>query len=244
MSSPIRELTQRVWFDDEQRLVPVAFFDFEALDDPRIDDAREKVILSEQARRVAIKHMRRNGCGRRGLPKEVVATMHADYRRLQSLAKVAKIYNRTRQSVWDLFRRHKLPLASRNFHARILFDGKYWTPGKGGYYRETTKRFCPQKLHHAIWEKRTGRKVPKGWRVSFRDGDNTNFQSSNLICLPIQEITLFHYRRRFRERAAWNKEERREFWKAHYRDLAARKAAAFVSRGLRTDGLPRRRKAA
>jgi hypothetical protein len=63
----------------------------------------------------------------------------------------------------------------------------------------------------------------------------------NLFCLPIREVTLFHYRRHFGERADLTPEQRREWWKAFYRRYAADRAQKFIARGLRSDGKPRRR---
>lgn len=234
----IQELTQRVWFDDARRLVPVAFFDYEALDDPRID---ERAIVLERTRRQLIAAMKKNGAGRRGLPRDCVLFMYEDYKRVGSLSKVARLYRRTRQSMWDLFKRRHLPMNERKFGARILFDGKVWTPMKGGYFRETISREKRRLLHHVIWEKRTGRRIAKGYQVTFANGDSTDFSSRNLLCLPIAEVSLLHYRRRFRERAHLTATERREWWKEHYRSYAARRSADWVAKGLRSDGKPRKR---
>lgn len=241
MVRPGLELTQRVWFDDEQRLVPVAFFDYEKLDDPRIDDETERAIVLERTRRQLIAAMRKNGCGRRGLPRECVEFMHKDYKRVGSLSRVVKFYRRTRQAMWDIFKRHRLPMNERKFGARIVFDGRTWTYGKDGF-RETGRRNGAQLLHRAIWEKRTGRKIPSGYQVTFRNGDDADFSSRNLVCLPASEVTLLHYRRRYPERGAMSSEQRRDWWKEHFRKYAARRSAAWVSQGLRSDGRPRIRR--
>lgn len=186
--------------------------------------------------RIAFRHCKKN-VGRRGLPQSIVTRMYFDYLRLGSLQKVGRLYNRSRQAVWGLFSAHHLPMNARNFHGRIIFAGEAWTPAKGGYYRPTTGDRT-RRLHRVIWEKRTGRKVPDGWQVSFKNGDESDIRFANLICLPIEEVSLFHYRRRFPDRARFSREERREFWKAHYRELARKKAKAFKRRGLRCDGKP------
>jgi hypothetical protein len=167
--------------------------------------------------------------------------MYREYQRLGSLRPVAKLYHRSNSTVWGIFHRHGLQMNSPNFHARILFDGRYWTPGKGGYYRATNHRSGYKLLHRVIWEKRTSRKVPSGWQVSFRNGDNTDFTSRNLVCLPIAQVALMHYARRFPQLAAMSRAARRQYWKKHYRDYASRRAAGFIARGLRSDGRPRRR---
>lgn len=241
MKRAIRELTQRLWFDEQQRFIPVAFFDFEALDDPRIDDQRERELVLLETRRRLIRAMRKMGCGRRGLPKACVQLMYEDYKRVGSLSRVAKLYRRTRQCMWDIFRSHGLPMNQRNFGARIRFDGKIWTPCKGGYFRESRCRRGAKLLHHAIWEKRTGRKIPRGYQVAFANADNTDFTSRNLVCLPIAQVSLLHYRRRYPKRAHLTRDERRKFWNRNSLRLYYEKRDLNYARGMRCDGKPRRR---
>ena len=167
--------------------------------------------------------MRKGGCGRRGLPSDIVATMYRDYQRLGSLAKVARVYRRTRQAMYDIFRRARLPLNPRNSHARIFWQGRYWTPGKGGYYRETIARNPPILLHHAIWEKRTGRKIPKGWQVTFKNGDASDFTSGNLVCLPIDQVPKLHHARRYPGRFK-TPEEKLDYWRKRNREYMRRRA--------------------
>jgi hypothetical protein len=193
------------------------------------------VRLNQELRRMTARAMRKGHYGRRGIPRYAVETMYRDYLDLGSLSKTARIYGRTRQSMWQIFTNHGLELNSRNLHGRIVHRGRSFTPsGRGGYYRETGGGRRP--LHHVLWEDRTGRKIPAGWQVTFANGNNTDFRQCNLVCLPIHEVTLLHYKRRFRARASMTSEQRDQFWRDHNRDYMRRKAADFKARGLRSDG--------
>jgi hypothetical protein len=202
---------------------------------------RARPLTPKETQRAAIRLMRRGGCGRRGLPAAVVTAMYMDYLRLGSLAKVGRLYDRTRQAIYDVFRRAGLQLNDRNFHARILFGGEYWTPGKGGYYRPTV-RDRTRRLHVEMWKATSGRAVPSGWQVTFRNGDNSDIRPGNLVCLPIEEVTRLHYRRHFPQRAGMSAEQRAEFWKSYYLARYHEAAAKFRKRGLRCDGKPLTRK--
>jgi hypothetical protein len=236
-------------FGDRQDVVAVAEFDFDAVDEAldKSDPEIARMLRLEdfnhvRARRAAARLMRKGGCGRRGLPADIVQQMYRDYMHLGSLSKVGKLYKRTRQSMWEIFRSSGLKMNERKFHAKILFEGRSFTPGKDGYYRESSARKNIRLLHYAIWEKASGKKCPPGWQVFFKDGDNTNFRSRNLDCLPIAEVTLHHYRRRFPHRAHLTREQNRERIRKHGRDYMALRSLKNLAKGLRTDGKPFRRK--
>lgn len=220
------EILERAEFFSAQRVAAVAL--------------RCKPLDAKDAQRLAIKFLRRNGFGRRGMPHACVRAMYMDYLRLGSASKVGRLYGRSRQSVWDLFSSHKLPLRERKRQDRILFAGVYWTQMKGGYYRPTTGDRS-RLLHHEIWKARHGRTIPSGWQVTFKDGDTGNFTQGNLVCLPKARVSLLHYARRYPRRAGMTAAERRAFWRSHNRDYMRVKAAKFVAMGLRCDGKPLRR---
>lgn len=153
-------------------------------------------LAPDQVRRAMARQVRKGSCGRGGLPDYVVKTMYADYLRLKSLAKVAALYGRTRQSVYDTFRNHGLQLFAKRFKKKLLHGGRAYTPDKQGYYRDTIFRAGQHKLlHHVLWIERNG-PIPAGHQVFFRDGDKTNFAPENLGCLPIAEVTLYHHHRK------------------------------------------------
>jgi hypothetical protein len=153
-------------------------------------------LTREEVRRAMARQVKPGSCGRGGLPDYVVQTMYADYQRLKSLAKVGKLYGRTRQSIYCIFSERGLQLEAKKFHPKITFDGRSYTPGKNGYYRDTAMRKRGQhgQLHHAIWVKRWG-PIPAGHQVFFKDGDKTNFALENLGCLPVAEVTHYHQQR-------------------------------------------------
>lgn len=190
---------------------------------------------TEEVRRSLVP--RKASRGRAGLGKQAIAAMYEDYKKLNSLAKAGKIYGRSRQAMFDIFRSHGLKLNARKFQERVRWNGEVFTPGKNGYLRGTRGDRRP--LHKRIWESIHG-PVPPGCQVTFKDGNKRNFDNSNLECLPFREVTLLHYRRIFPERANLTREERHQFWKGYYREYARKRSAAWVSRGLRSDGLARR----
>jgi hypothetical protein len=115
--------------------------------------------------------------------------MYADYQRLKSVAKVAALHGRSRQSIWDVFRSHDLQLQPKKVHARIVYAGRSFTPGKDGYFRATTG--CRELLHHRIWIDLHG-PIPRGYQVTFKNADNADFRQSNLTCLPTPDVTRLH----------------------------------------------------
>jgi hypothetical protein len=177
-------------------------------------------------------------CGRRGLPDEWVKAMYAHYCRCGSVRATARRFGRSPQALDEIFRRRGMEVEPRNLHGRILFGGVAWTPGKHGYRPTTGDR--GRLLHHAMWEAFTGRKVPAGCRVSFRNGNTSDFRRSNLVMGTAAEITRLHYARRFPRLARMSETDRRAFWKAHQLRRYHERAKAFKRQGLRCDGRPLR----
>ena len=72
----------------------------------------------------------------------------------------------------------------------IWYDGvKYHRMGgKRKYYLSTSTtnagRKSPKGLHVAIWENKSGKKVPADFEVHHRNGDTFDFSADNLECLP------------------------------------------------------------
>lgn len=127
--------------------------------------------------------------GRRGLPKEWVDAMYADYQRLQSLREVGKLYGRTRQSIFQIFSARKLPLGPRHetVHEPVHYGGRKYTPGKGGYLRDTNVRKSSagreSMLQRVVWREHRG-EIPPGHEIIFKDGNKRNCAIENLECLP------------------------------------------------------------
>lgn len=132
--------------------------------------------------------------GRNGMPEHVWRAMYAEYCTGKSCAEVAAIFGGTRQSVHEVFKVRRLKLRPRHpqLHAKILFLGVAYTPGKGGYYRATGGDRGP--LHHRMWEHFHG-PIPPGWQVTFKNADHTDLRIENMACLPIAEVTRLHQTR-------------------------------------------------
>lgn len=130
-------------------------------------------------------------CGRAGLPRAWVEQMYADYLRLRSLTKVGQLHGRTRQSMYELFKRAGLKLYGRNMLQPVIYQGRTFTPGKGGYLRDTKHRTSTPglevQLHRQVWIDHHGA-IPEGFHVGFKDGNKGNCSVDNLICLPLSEI--------------------------------------------------------
>lgn len=131
-------------------------------------------------------------CGRCGLPAAVVQQMYADYQELKSLAKVGKLYGRTRQSVWNLFDDHGLVMNPRTFQPAVKYKSRKYTPGKNGYLRDTLfrrgRKTVEVQLHRKMWEDAHGR-IPAGHQVGFKDGNKLNCTLENFVCLPCAEMS-------------------------------------------------------
>lgn len=124
--------------------------------------------------------------GRKGLPDDFVDRMHSDYLTLHSIAKVARLYGRTRQSVYESFARRGLRLYSKKPPKEEReYHGLNYTPNNDGYLRCTKSGFRKH-LHVVIWEERNG-PVPARCQIIFKDGNKRNFDPNNLVCLTIDE---------------------------------------------------------
>lgn len=129
-------------------------------------------------------------CGRRGLPAAAIAQMYADYLRLGSLSKVADLHGRTRQAMFDIFKRRGLKLNSRNFLPAIDYQGRKYTSqktcGRHRYLRDTVSRTKMMYLHHVVWVENNG-PIPPGHKVAFKDGNHLNIDIDNLELLTNSE---------------------------------------------------------
>lgn len=128
--------------------------------------------------------------GRRGLPREVIDGIRADYLRLRSCAKVAALWGRTRQSIHDILSRRKETNRRLLIEDDVVFwGGEKFTPGKNGYLRRTRRHgHEEQQLHRILWSAAHG-PIPHGHQVMFKDGDKRNLALDNLVCLPVSEVS-------------------------------------------------------
>jgi hypothetical protein len=128
--------------------------------------------------------------GRKGMPREWVLTMYADYQAGLSLAEVGAKHGRTRQSIHDIFKRRGLNLRTRNFQPVIEYRGRKYTEQKTGgrhrYLRDTISRTKMMYLHHVVWCEHHG-PIPPGHKVAFKDGNHRNVAIDNLEMLTNSE---------------------------------------------------------
>lgn len=206
-----------------------------------IEEVRRALPLGpDQVRRITANMVPKHSCGRRGLPDYVVNAMYADYQRLGNLYAVAPLYHRTQQSIWETFKTRGLNVKPRNIGQKINYRGLVYTPGKRGVFRCTM--LDRHWLHHRMWEDISGRKVPQGWQVSFKNGDCTDLRFENFVCATAADITRHHQRRLHPASSLLTPAERLARQRKSGREYMARRAAAFVQRGLRSDGKPRLRR--
>ncbi len=134
-------------------------------------------------------------CGRRGMPREWIDLMYADYQSGLSLAEVAAKYDRTRQALFDIFKRRGLKLRAKNFQPVIEYKGRRFTSqkvcGRHKYLRDTIHRQPPYYLHHIIWIEHNG-PIPRGHKVVFKDGNHLNCDISNLELLTNSDQVKRH----------------------------------------------------
>lgn len=66
---------------------------------------------------------------------------------------------------------------------------------KEGRYRKLIKiendKLIPYQNY--LWEKHTGKKVPKGYKVTFKDGDYSNFDINNLACVSQRTHAMLNF---------------------------------------------------
>lgn len=119
---------------------------------------------------------------------DLVAAMYAMYLTGVSLAGIGKVYRRSRQAVYDVFRTRGYPLRSKKRYPEMIVDGIKFTPShRGGYWRSTS-RDRNVFLHTYVWEKANG-PVPAGCGIHHRNGDKGDNRIENLEMLPITEIS-------------------------------------------------------
>ena len=108
----------------------------------------------------------------------VVAAMYAMYQSPKSIAEVAKVYRKTRQTVYDTFKSRGYKLRSKELKGLTMYDGHRFTLTKGGYLRGTIKG-KRQLLHWYVWEKYNGY-IPPGFVIHHKDNNPANNEIENL----------------------------------------------------------------
>ena len=116
---------------------------------------------------------------------EIVGAMYAMYStpdpdtgKIRSLEHVAKVYRKSRQAVFDLFKNRGYKLRSKEMRGLQVYDGIKFTLHKHGYLRGTIKG-KKILMHHYVWEKYRGA-VPKDHCVYHKNRDKADNRFKNL----------------------------------------------------------------
>ena len=104
--------------------------------------------------------------------------MYAMYLTGKSLAQIGKVYRKTRQAVYDVFKTRGYELRRKMLVGLLQVDGIQFTQHKNGHYRGTKdgKRIL---LHRYLWEKIHG-PVPDDCVVYHTDHNVLNNDPANL----------------------------------------------------------------
>lgn len=127
---------------------------------------------------------------------DLVAAMYAMYRsrneegRLNSMADIARVYRKTRQAVYDLFRSRGYELRAKKLAGLVVMDGISFTLTKDDHLRGSVPGKGRMHLHRYVWEKERG-PVPEGFVVHHIDGDKARNSIDNLELVSKKEMHRF-----------------------------------------------------
>lgn len=125
---------------------------------------------------------------------EIVAAMYAMYStrdpdtgKIRSLEFVGRVYRKSRQTVYDLFKSRGYQLRAKPMNGLQELDGIKFTLTKGGYLRGTVnkKRVL---MHHYVWEKEVS-PLPENHCVYHKDRNKENNDISNLGIIPKTQMS-------------------------------------------------------
>ena len=120
--------------------------------------------------------------------------MYEIYSEGHSLSRVAKAFGVTRQSVYKMFAKRRLPLRPKpDPLPYVEFGGRRYTLRKCGYFGCTNGG--RGYLHRHMWVAAKGL-IPKGWDIHHRNGDRQDNRMSNLALIEKGEHTKLHARER------------------------------------------------
>jgi len=118
---------------------------------------------------------------------DIVAAMYAMYCTGKSIRKIAEVYHKTHQAVYDTFHSRHYPLRSKQLKGLQILDGVSFTVDGNGYLRGTIgkRRISGQRY---VWEKANG-PVPTGFVLYFKDKNKTNVAIENLGLVSLLEMS-------------------------------------------------------
>lgn len=116
--------------------------------------------------------------------------MYTLYLEGNSLEMVGRVFGKTRQSVYGLFKYNGKPMRGKPKPLPVIdFNGNKYTLRNTGYYGRTdAKRSL---LHRDVWEAHNG-PIPNGYDIHHINGDRQDNQIENLECLPKSEHTRLY----------------------------------------------------
>lgn len=108
-----------------------------------------------------------------------------------SCEKIAKMFNMSRQAVWQRLKTNKVKLRKTKCLPFIMYDGHKFTIHYD-YYRYTANRVSGVLLHRYKYEREVG-KIPKNHDIHHIDENRLNNNIDNLECIPNSEHTKKHH---------------------------------------------------
>lgn len=118
---------------------------------------------------------------------DIVAAMYAMYCLPSSLEQIAKVYRKTRQAVYDVFRTRGYPLRSKQLKGQQFLDGISFTLTKGNHLRGTVGKRRIM-MHQYVWEKERGI-CPPDHCIYHIDRNPQNNSIDNLAILPKNQMS-------------------------------------------------------
>ena len=106
-----------------------------------------------------------------------------------SLSQIGKICGKTRQSIFERFKKKNLKLRPKELKPFIVIDDLKFTINRNGYYECTT--IDRLMLHNYVWEKHNGKK-PSGYEIHHIDFNKINNEIDNLQLVTPSEHTKIH----------------------------------------------------
>lgn len=138
--------------------------------------------MSEIANKIKYnKHIKRKN-------NDIVAAMYAMYRTGKSLDAIGKVYRKTRQAIYDVFRSRGYELRSKPLAGLMIYDGIQFTLFKK-YLRGTHPTRGRILLHYLVWEKSFG-PVTKEFCIHHIDNNPTNNDIENLELVLRREMGI------------------------------------------------------
>tara|TARA_R110002049_G_scaffold4063_2_gene29295 strand:- start:6561 stop:7109 length:549 start_codon:yes stop_codon:yes gene_type:complete len=115
--------------------------------------------------------------------------MYELYKEGYSLSDVGNVFNVTRQSVYDMFKRRNYELRSIKKKPFIVYNGLKFTINKNGYYECTTQDRLM--LHNLVYETEKG-SIPEGNVIHHLDNIKINNKIENLKPISPSEHSKLH----------------------------------------------------